>query len=130
MIKSIIVYIISFTILFFLIHFTQDYFLQQADRSVRFSTWDVNLFFAFVSVFICVHFELFSLIKSLDTQLGFIYLPTLFIKGGLFFLAFQSSVFKLETLNTAERLSIVIPMLLFLGLEAFFVIKIISKKTG
>ncbi|WP_458628181.1 DUF6168 family protein [Winogradskyella sp. PC D3.3] len=127
MIKSLAVYVVSFSILFLIIHCSQDYILSKVNSPVRFNLWDTNMFFAVASVMICVHFQFFSLIKSLETQLGFIYLPTLFIKGVLFYVAFKDSVFNIAILNTAERLSILIPLLLFLGLEVFFVVKIISK---
>jgi len=76
---------------------------------------------------ICIHFKFFSFIKSLQPQLGFIYLPTLFIKGIIFFIMFQSSVFNLDALTTAERLNLLTPLILFLGLEVFFIVKIITK---
>jgi len=127
MIKAVLIYVISFAVLFFLIYFFQEYLLNQLVATVRFSVWDTNIFLAITSLLICIHFQLFSLIKNLETQLGFIYLPTLFIKGVLFYLAFEDSVFNIEILNTTERLSILIPILLFLGLEVFFIVKIISK---
>ncbi|WP_394351695.1 DUF6168 family protein [Winogradskyella ludwigii] len=127
MIKAVLIYVIAFAVLFFLIYFFQEYLLNQLDATVRFSVWDTNIFLAITSLLICIHFQLFSLIKNLETQLGFIYLPTLFIKGILFYLAFKDSVFNIEILNTTERLSLLIPILLFLGLEVFFVVKIISK---
>lgn len=121
------IYIVSFSVLFLIIHFSQNYILSQIDNSVRFNLWDTNMFLAVASLLICVHFQVFSLVKTLESQLGFIYLPTLFIKGILFYLAFKDSVFSLEILNTTERLSILIPLLLFLGLEVYFIVKIISK---
>jgi hypothetical protein len=127
MIKAVLIYVIAFAVLFFLIYFFQEYLLNQLDATVRFSVWDTNIFLVITSLLICIHFQLFSLIKNLETQLGFIYLPTLFIKGILFYLAFKDSVFNIEILNTTERLSLLIPILLFLGLEVFFVVKIISK---
>lgn len=113
--------------LFIIVHFSQELFLNQLGISVRFNFWDTNLFFSIASLVICVHLKFFSFIKSLQPQLGFIYLPTLFIKGVIFFLAFQSSIFDLDVLTSAERLNLLIPLLLFLGLEVFFVVKIITK---
>lgn len=127
MIKSILRYIISCAILFLIVHFSQEFILNQVDASIRFSLWDTNLFFAITTLLICVHFELFSLIKGLETQLGFIYMPTLFIKAGLFYLVFKSSIFSLEDLSFEERLNLLIPMFVFLALEVFFVVKIIRK---
>lgn len=124
--KSFIIYGISFIILFFAVQFSQEFILNQINLGVRFQHWDTNLFFAIASLIICVHFQIFSRIKSLKSQLGFIYLPTLFIKGIIFFFTFKNSIFALDILTKIERLSLLIPLLLFLGLEVFFVVKIIK----
>ncbi|NRD22133.1 hypothetical protein HNV10_02700 [Winogradskyella litoriviva] len=127
MIKTLMVYIISFMVLFLGVHFFQDFILNYFDITVRYSLWDINLFFAVSSLVICFHLKVFSLKKSLQPQLGFIYLPTLFVKGIFFYILFQSKVFDLETLSTVERLNLLIPLFLFLGLEVYFVVKTISK---
>ncbi|WP_367180238.1 DUF6168 family protein [uncultured Winogradskyella sp.] len=127
MIKTIMVYIISFMVLFLVVHFFQDSILNYFNFTVRYNLWDTNLFFTISSLVICFHLKFFSLKKSLQPQLGFIYLPTLFIKGILFFIIFQSSVFGLDVLSIVERLNLLIPLFLFLGLEVYFVVKIISK---
>tara|TARA_R110002050_G_scaffold77636_3_gene165636 strand:+ start:5780 stop:6172 length:393 start_codon:yes stop_codon:yes gene_type:complete len=127
MIKTIMVYIIFFMILFLVVHFFQDSILNYFNFTVRYNLWDTNLFFTISSLVICFHLKFFSLKKSLQPQLGFIYLPTLFIKGILFFIIFQSSVFGLDVLSIVERLNLLIPLFLFLGLEVYFVVKIISK---
>ena len=127
MIKSLMLYAASFAVLFLIIHFSQEFVLNESNKTVRFNLWDTNVFLVVASLLICVHLKLFSTIKSLQPQLGFIYLPTLFIKGGLFFLAFKSSVFSLETLTMVERLSLLLPLLLFLVLEVFFVVKILAQ---
>ncbi|WP_179317137.1 DUF6168 family protein [Winogradskyella undariae] len=127
MIKSLMLYTASFAVLFLIIHFSQEFVLNESNNTVRFNLWGTNVFLVVASLLICVHLKLFSTIKSLQPQLGFIYLPTLFIKGGLFFLAFKSSIFSLETLTMVERLSLLVPLLLFLGLEVFFVVKILAQ---
>jgi hypothetical protein len=127
MIKAFIVYFLSFTVLFLVIQFSQEFILNQLNSTVRFKLWNANLFFAIASLIICLHFQFFSSIKKLQPQLGFIYLPTLFIKGVIFFIAFKSSIFSLDSLTKAERLNLLIPLLVFLGLEVFFVVKIIRK---
>ena len=127
MIKSSIIYFISFTVLFLLVNFSQEFILNQFSSSVRFKVWNTNLFFLISSLVICIHFKFFSFIKKLESQLGFIYLPTLFIKGIVFFIAFKSSIFDLDFLTKVERLNLLIPLLAFLALEVFFVVKVIRE---
>ncbi|WP_047549385.1 DUF6168 family protein [Psychroserpens sp. Hel_I_66] len=128
MIKSLLLYILAFTLLFVTVHLTQKGILGQNISSIRFSLWNTNLFFAISSLLICIHFLLFSSIKKLRPQLGFIYLPTLFIKGILFFALFKSSIFKLESLSILERVNLLVPLLLFLILEVYFIVRILGEK--
>jgi hypothetical protein len=114
-------------VLFLVFHFFQDFILNHFDSTIRYNLWDTNLFFATSSLVICVHFIFFSSKKKLQPQLGFIYLPTLFIKGILFFIIFRTSVFHLDVLSTSERLNLLIPLFLFLGLEVYFVLNNIKK---
>ncbi|TCK67773.1 hypothetical protein DFQ05_1554 [Winogradskyella wandonensis] len=129
MIKSLLIYVVSFAALFFVVLHLQHWLLEANNQSVRFSYYDTNIFFAVASALICIHLQLFSSIKSLQPQLGYIYLPTLFIKGGLFFFSFQDAVFALENLTVSERLCLLSSLLIFLLLEVFFVIKILKQNT-
>ncbi len=124
MIKSIATYTIVFALVFFSIYFSRDYTFGSLP-SLRFKTWDTDKFFALTSLIICVHFKLFSNIKALKPQLGFIYLPTLFIKGVLFFILFKTSVFTPKSLTASEQLHLLIPLLIFIVLEVYYVVKII-----
>lgn len=127
MIKSLLIYTVSFAVLFFIVLHTQNWVLETSNQSVRFSYYDTNLFFVVASGLICVHLKLFSNIKSLQPQLGFIYLPTLFIKGGLFFLGFKDTIFGLEQLTNPERLCLLTSLVAFLVLEVIFVVKILKE---
>tara|TARA_R110000751_G_scaffold121392_3_gene221898 strand:- start:500 stop:898 length:399 start_codon:yes stop_codon:yes gene_type:complete len=128
MIKKLLIFAGTFAALFVVIYFTQDSIIGISSQEIRFSVFDTNMFFAVSSLIICVHFEIFSHIKKLQSQLGFIYLPTLFIKGILFFAIFKPTIFNSETLSTAERLNLLIPLILFLALEVFFITQILNRK--
>jgi hypothetical protein len=130
MIKRLLGYFTVFTTLFFIVCLSQKYILNQADLNLKYNYWNTNLFFYLVSFIICVHFLFLSEIKSIQTQLGYIYLPTLFIKGGLFYIIFKPSISQLEFFSTSERLNLLIPFLLFLSIEVFFIAKILNKKSS
>ncbi|MFD1062537.1 DUF6168 family protein [Winogradskyella litorisediminis] len=127
MIKSLLVYMVSFAALFFAVLHTQHWFIESYSSNIRFNYYDTNLFFAVASALICIHLKLFSILKALQPQLGYIYLPTLFIKGALFFFGFRDTVFSLGNLNISERLCLLISLLVFLVLEVIFVIKILKE---
>jgi hypothetical protein len=128
MIKKFLIFVVAFAVLFAVVYGVQEAFINQSSQEIRFSVFDTNVFFVVTSFIICIHFEIFSNIKKLQSQLGFIYLPTLFIKGVLFFIIFKSSLFNSETLTITERLHLLIPFLLFLALEVFFITQILREK--
>ena len=128
MIKKFIIFVVAFAALFGVVYFVQESLIHQSSQEIRFSVFDTNVFFVVTSLIICIHFEIFSNIKKLQLQLGFIYLPTLFIKGILFFAIFKSSIFNSESLTIIERLNLLIPFLLFLFLEVFFITRILKEK--
>jgi hypothetical protein len=70
----------------------------------------------------------FSSVDKIFSQLGFIYLGTLFFKIVIFCAIFYQPVFQEENLSQIARVSLFIPTLLFLLTEAFFVAKILNKK--
>jgi hypothetical protein len=130
MIKQIAVYLFSFSIVFLSIYLLENHFLNIYLKDIRYNLFDTNLFFCLASFFICLHLLIFSNIKLVEPFLGYIYLPTLFIKGVLFYLIFKDSVFNIDNLTTLERLNLLVPMLIYLIVEVLFIIKILNSKTG
>jgi hypothetical protein len=127
MIKHILLIILYFACLFGLVHGVQAIALEQQNYC-QYSLFNTNLFFAISSAIICIAILAFSLSKKLNSQLGFIYFPSLFIKGILFFVVFNASIFSLENLGIEERLNLLIPLFIFLALEVYFVAKFINHK--
>ncbi len=128
MIKKFAIYTVAFVVLFIGVYGFQKFIFSESLSEMRFSVFDTNVFFAMSSLIICIHFEIFSNIKRLQPQLGFIYLPTLFIKGILFFAMYKSSVFSINSLSNSERLNLLVPFLVFLALEVFFITQILNPK--
>lgn len=128
MIKKFVIFTVAFAALFSCVYGFQNLIFSESLGEIRFSLFDTNVFFALSSLVICIHFEIFSNIKRLQPQLGFIYLPTLFIKGILFFAMYKSSVFSINSLSSSERLNLLVPFLVFLALEVFFITQILNTK--
>ena len=127
MIKTSAEIIFGFGLLFFIVFGIQYNFLV-SESSVRYNLFTTNLFFAISSGVICLTLLILETKEKFKPQLGFIYLPTLFIKGVLFFLIFQNTVFSLVDLTIEEKLHLIIPLFIFLTLEVIFVSKVINKK--
>lgn len=129
MIRPLFRYTLSFALLFIVVYYIQGLIIDELKLILNYDPVYTNLFFCLASLVINIHFLFLSKIESIRPQLGFIFLPTLFIKGGLFYIVFKSSISNLENYSIAERLNLLIPFLIFLALEVFFIAKILNKKT-
>ena len=128
MIKQLLIY----TLVFFGLYTTclplHEYLLEENGFILPFSLQKVYAFQMGFSVLICVNFLWLSTVDKIFPQLGFIYLIGLFLKIVLFCIIFYNSIFNAEELSKISRISLLIPTLLFLLTEAFFVAKILNKK--
>lgn len=128
MIKSIALYIFVFLSLFFIsLHLNESY-IEKQDIILPFSLRKVYLFHLGFSLLVCINFKALSVVDKIYEQLGFIYLFTLFLKIILFVAIFYKVLFTEESLTQAARVSLFIPMFIYLLTEAIFVTKILNKK--
>lgn len=119
---------VVFLLVFLMSFYVNEKILENQAISVRFSLFKVYLFHAGFSVLVCINFKVFSTVDNIFPQLGFIYLATIFLKIILFTIFFYTSIFPEETLSQIARLSLLIPMIVFLLTEAFFIAKVLNKK--
>jgi hypothetical protein len=128
MIKSIFLYFITFSSLFLLSFFLHQYYLDVNEFVLPFSLQKVYLFHAGFSLLICVNFRLLANVDKVFPQLGFIYLGCLFFKIILFCVVFYESLFNDTILTKIAKISLILPMFIFLLTEAVFIAKILNKK--
>lgn len=128
MIKTIFLYSITFFSLFLISFYLHEYYLEKRLITLPYSLRKVYLFHLGFSLLICINFKVFSSVDKIFPQLGFIYLGTIFLKILLFSAFFYTSIFTLETLSQIARLSLFIPMIIFLLTEAVFVSRILNKR--
>lgn len=100
------------------LYFVQQYILSAMGQSVGFSVAGMYVFHFVAYIIICLSVEF--LYSKLPSQVGYAYLASVFIKIGVFVLVFKSAIFAAESLSMPERLSIVVPMFVFLVLEAVY----------
>ncbi|MEO9570989.1 MAG: DUF6168 family protein [Polaribacter sp.] len=128
MIRSIFVFTVIFFILFLLSFSFHEFLVENQQITLPFSLKKVYIFHLGFSLLICINFLVFSTVNKIFEQLGFIYLGTIILKLILFSLIFQKSLFSKEELSFTARVSLFIPMIVFLLTEAVFVTKILKKK--
>lgn len=130
MIKQLLVFSLVFFGLYFLGFSIHEMYLENKAVILPFSLQKVYLFHLGFSLLICFNFQLLSAVDKIFPQLGFIYLASLVIKIMVFAIIFYQSIFKQENLSQIARVSLLIPTVIFLSTEAFFVIKILNQKNA
>ena len=128
MIKSILLYFVTFSSLFLLSFFLHQYYLDVNKFVLPFSLQKVYLFHAGFSLLICVNFRLLANVDKIFPQLGFIYLGCLFFKIIFFCVVFYESLFNDAILPKIAKISLILPLFIFLLTEAIFIAKILNKK--
>ncbi len=128
MIRSVFIFSSVFLILFLVSYTTHSFFLENQQITLPFSLKKVYLFHLGFSLIICTNFLFFSTVDKIFLQLGFIYLATIVLKLILFSVIFYQSIFTEEKLAFNARISLFIPMIVFLLTEAIFIAKILNKK--
>ncbi len=128
MIKSILLYFVTFSSLFLLSFFLHQYYLDVNEFVLPFSLQKVYLFHAGFSLLICVNFRLLANVDKIFPQLGFIYLGCLFFKIIFFCVVFYESLFNDTILPKIAKISLILPLFIFLLTEAIFIAKILNKK--
>ncbi|MFD0964569.1 DUF6168 family protein [Pseudofulvibacter geojedonensis] len=108
--------------------FVASYFLHDAllSKSLPFSLFNNYLFHAIAAVVVYAIIELMA--DKLPSQAGYAYLAAIFIKMGVFMLFFQESIFGNVNLVKSDKLSLIIPLFLFLIIEAIGVSKLLNSK--
>lgn len=128
MIKNIFLFTLVFFSLFIISFFLHQYYIENSDILLPFSLKKIYLFHFCFSLLICTNFLLLSTVDKIFEQLGFIYLATIAFKLILFCIIFYNPIFTEENLSFISRLSLFIPMIIFLLTEAIFVAKILKKR--
>jgi hypothetical protein len=128
MIKIISIYTLVFFSLFMISLFLHESMMEKQAIILPYSLRKVYLFHLAFSLLICVNFKLFSTVDKIFEQLGFIYLGTLLLKIILFYAIFYKPIFAKENLTQTARLSLFLPLIIFLLTEVIFVAKVLVKK--
>jgi len=94
-----------------------------------FSLQSVYLYHGVFSFLLFIIFLALLNNKKFKDQLGFLYLGSVALKIIGFCLIFYKPIFKAEPFTNKESFNLLIPIVLFLILEVFFISKLLNKKT-
>lgn len=120
--KHLIIYLISAVIVAVLGSFFHD--LWFGEQILNFSVYEVYVFFGVFAVFILI--GLYFMNEYIPDKTGYAFLVGIFLKLGFFLIYFLGDEEKFKDPNMTERLSIIIPLILFLFIEVLAVAKFLK----
>jgi hypothetical protein len=124
--KDIFSYILVFVVLFLIGFYLHQSILSYQEIEMSFSLEKTYFFHAFFSSMVCINLRIVSSVEKLYPQVGFIYLASLGIKLILFVILFYNPIFTAESFHFVEKISLIVPSVIFLVAEAIFAIKILN----
>lgn len=127
MIKRIVVFVVLVVCLCVLAYVSHNYSNVSSNAYLRYVLLNVYLYHVVAAVVTYVLVEFVA--NKLPNSAGYAYLASMCVKIGFFVLIFQSSVFSITAFTTAEKLGLIIPLFLFLILEAGAIFKLLNNKS-
>lgn len=95
--------------------------------NLPFSVVSLYLFFGISSVIIISGIELLYTIMPNNAGYGF--LVGMFVKMGIFMMAFYSKMLSVKNIDFADKIFILVPLFVFLFLETLVVINLLMQKS-
>jgi len=126
MTKRITYFAIAIISLLIISYSLNNYIIQSNRIPLSYSLISVYLFHSIAALIVYILIEIVA--ENVPDQAGYGYLAGIAIKLGLFVLIFQTDVFANENLTKPERLSLVVPLFLFLTTEAFAIFRVLNSK--
>ncbi|MDO6811772.1 DUF6168 family protein [Tenacibaculum soleae] len=126
MIKRILYLILTVIILFLVSYSVHEYVLTLKEVNLPYSLLSIYIFHVIATIIIYVSLEFLA--DNLPNEAGYGYLAFILLKIGFFLLIFQDTVFGEEKLVKLEKVSLVIPLFIFLATEAIVVSKLLNNK--
>ncbi|WP_271407034.1 DUF6168 family protein [Tenacibaculum soleae] len=126
MIKRILYLIVTVIILFLVSYSAHDYVLTLKEIKLPYSLLSIYIFHVIATIIIYISLEFLA--DNLPNEAGYGYLAFMLLKIGFFLLIFQDTVFGEDKLVKLEKVSLVIPLFIFLATEAIVVSKLLNNK--
>lgn len=118
MIKRLFVFYLLIIAVSFTAFFVHQLILSEQAIVPSIALANVYLFNVISCSLICLMAELLS--QKLPSQVGYAYLASVFVKMGTFVLIFKDTIFNDNGFLMHDRLSMVVPTMLFLIIEAIY----------
>jgi len=121
------VYSISFILLSLIGYYTHIFLFPNITIESPIPLSKVYAFFTGYALAVCVQLLVLSKTEKFKDQLGFLYLVSIVLKMILFFVAFRKQIFTEGSFTNTEGINLLIPIVLTLFLEVFFMRKLFKN---
>ncbi len=127
MLKKVLFQVLLFGFLLFFGFYAHRFILESNEILIEFPLFQIYLFHAIFSLIICASFQVLSTYEKFASQLGFIYLGTFLLKLLLFAIIFNGLLFNKEANSLTNKISLLVPVFIFLFFEVILIAKILGK---
>lgn len=114
--KQLLVSLLINTVLFVVSYFSHYTILKVLEIELFYSLMSIYLYFFLGNL--TASFIYFAVYKISPDSIGYLFLTLVMVKLGLFMLIFNQSLFAEIALNMTEKVSLLIPLFLFLVVES------------
>ncbi|MEM1002183.1 MAG: DUF6168 family protein [Bacteroidota bacterium] len=125
MLKRIFISIVAALIASTVVFYGHNAILSSAELKISFSLFNSYVFHLVFFIIAVLAIEVIFMLNP--AQLGFAYLGIIFTKLGAFIVVFKGVLFDQEALPMETRLSLVVPLLIYILPEAFYCARMLKK---
>lgn len=127
MIKQLGLYVIGFGLLSLISYYLHISLFPKIASESPILLSEVYAFFGTFSLVVCAQLFFLSNTEKFKDQLGFLYLVSIALKMILFFFVFYKQIFTKGSFTNTESINLLIPIILILILEVFFIGKLLKN---
>ncbi len=127
MIKQFLIYFLSFVALPFLGYCLHTSLLPSIVVLSPITLIHLYIFFTSFSLMLCCTFFYLQKTEKFKDQLGFLYLLSVVLKIIIFYTVFYGPIFSQESFTNSQSINLLIPMVLTIVLEVYFIYKLLNK---
>lgn len=129
MIKKISLYVISFILFSVVAYYLHAIGLVSISNQTPIALSGLYLFHASFSIVLFSVIMFLSENQKYRDQLGFLYIASVVLKLILFFSIFYRPIFKSDAFTNIEGVNLLVPIILFLILEVFLIVKLLNNNS-
>ena len=126
MAKHVLLFFVVVIVAFLISYFSHYYVLEKRGIQLSFLLEGVYFFYAISAILI--YLSITIIFEKIPNNVGYAFLALMFVKIGFFLILFRNIIFSEIPIVRVEKISLIIPFMLFLSIETVFVAKLLNNK--